>query len=157
MKTVNLNLSQGDAFFRFTLEVESTNAKVLSVLFTETLLKFHQRYSKYCKGKTKSYNLKFGKPFTLQAYIEGVKGENGTFYHETSNFFLNVENSSGGMEVTHRLTKADNTKVGMAYFMEDWMNDIFDGRRASNMEDVLKQYTNTTCEECVETTISEKF
>lgn len=145
MKTVNFVLSQGDAFFRFNFDVEDTqvNAQFLSVTLTEAVLKFHERYTKYCKGKTKSYNLKFGKPFTLSAYIEGVRGINGTFYHEAEGFLGNVETHNGDMQLTARITKADPTKITFANFLEDWMSDIFAGKRNLTMSEVLNTYTKT--------------
>ena len=151
MKTVNFVLSQGDAFFRFNFDVEDTqvNAQFLSVTLTEAVLKFHERYTKFCKGKAKSYNLKFGKSFRLSAYIEGVRGINGTFYHEAEGIFGNVETQDGVMQLTARITKVDTTKVSFALFLEDWMSEIFAGKRTLTMEEVLNTYTNTeVCEDC---------
>lgn len=154
MKQVNLQLTQGDAFFRFSMELEESqvNAKGISIAMAEKLLSFHERYVKYVKGKSKSYNLKFGKPFTMSAYIEDVRGINGTFYHEMSNFFFDVENADGKLDVTCRLTKSDSTKVTIATFIEDWMSDVFQNKRKfASIDEVLDTYTTTeVCEDCKE-------
>jgi hypothetical protein len=143
MKTVNLQLTQGDAFFRFNLQVENMNEKEVATLLCDAVLTFHTRYTKFVKGKTKSYNVKFGKPFTMNVYLEGVKSDNGTFYHSTNNFFFNVENVTGTMDVTNTITKAERSKVGYVEFIQDWMSDIFDGRKCNNIEEVLHKHTCT--------------